>query len=151
MNKNKITSVLAFVIFLSGAGATVSADSVSVCEYWHGDPIWTCGFAFIYSEAGQSSCKMQFPSGFPNWSDRDLNSLDPDNLTDSQRNKLAKMKETWGGACQCNVKIKCGWVKVSSNGWIAVPSPQTSYHECSVTPDALGTMRYHQGQLTPSC
>ncbi len=151
MTKNKIIAVLTFAIFLSGTSAVSAEDGVSLCEYWHGDPTWTCGFAFIYSDAAKNSCKMQFTGGFPHWLDRDISSLDVDALNDDQIERLENWKQNAGHFCKCNVKIQCGWVKVSSNGWVAVPSPQISNHECAATPDTLGTMRYHQGQMTPSC
>ncbi|MCY4168739.1 MAG: hypothetical protein OXD36_16765 [Rhodobacter sp.] len=149
MPKNTMFATLSVVLFLFGTG-TASADRVSLCEHWYGDPVWTCGFAFIYSEA-RKNCEMQVSDGFPRWSDRDLNSLDPDNLNESQSNLLATMQENWGHACECKVRIQCTWIGVSSNGWIAVPSPQTSNHECSATPDSLRAMRFHEGRMTPDC
>jgi len=150
MSKKTMIATLSVVLFLAGAG-TASADRVSLCEHWHGDPVWTCGFAFIYSEANKNSCNMQISGGFPHWSDRDINSLDTDSLSDSQIEYVDTLKENLGQHCKCNVRIKCGWVKVSSNGWIAVPSPQTSNHECAATPDSLRAMSYHQGRMTPDC
>ena len=63
MNRNKITAVLIAVLLFAGAG-TASADEISLCEHWYGNPAWTCGLAFGYSEAGRGSCKMQLRADF---------------------------------------------------------------------------------------
>ncbi len=152
MNRKTMTAVLTAVLLFAGAG-TASADGISLCEHWYGDPTWTCGLAFGYSEAGGGSCKMQFAGGFPQWLDKDITSIDPDDLNDEQRDRIERWKEQLGHHCKCNVKIQCGWWKVSSNGWVAVPSPQISNHECAATPDTLRSMRYDttNGRMTPNC
>ncbi len=151
--KNLTLTVFVFVI---GIG-TASADKISLCEHWNGPPAWTCGFAFGYSEAGKESCKMEFTNGFPYWSDRGFITVDPDpaNWTEYARTYFGKLKNIADseGLCKCSVKIKCGYINIISNGWIAMPSPQFSHHECEMTPDSLRALKYdrNNGQMTPSC
>ncbi len=156
MNRNTIQAVvLATLLTLAGV-STSSANEVSLCEHWHGPANWTCGLAFGYSEAGKGSCRMQFQNGFPHWPDGGFR-VNPDTSTWNEHakkyfGKLRELADAHGG-CTCTVQIRCAWMKVSSNGWVAIPSPQISNHECTLTPDSLRTMEYDQsnGRMTPNC
>ncbi|MCY4151718.1 MAG: hypothetical protein OXE94_05715 [Aestuariivita sp.] len=145
-------TVLGVLLSIFGI-APVAAERVSLCEYWHGNPVWECGFAFLASQARKSgACQPHFESSLPYWSDRDLNSVDPDTLSDSERDKLAKYEENWGHVCQCkNVQIRCAYVRAGGGDWMAFLEPVISNHTCSGTPDMLRSLNFSDGQLTPSC
>ena len=157
-SKTIYAALLASILFLAGSG-TVSADTVSLCQYWHGDAKAICKPAFDKSKAKRgysdhrigSGCYMEVSGGFPYWRDRSINSIDPDSLDDSQRERLAKWKEMWGDSCACSVFIKCRYLAVIRAGYVAALTPRVTHHKCSATADSLRAMEYNAGSMTPSC
>ncbi len=148
-------AVLAATLLFAGAG-TASADEVSLCEYWHGAAGDTCVSAFalspaLHNEAKGQGCKMKRSGGWPHWLDRDISSLNPDNLNDYQRDRLAKMKENMGHLCKCNVSFQCVWKKTLRGPSDPVVSSRTTNHECTATPEVLRSMTYNEGELKPGC